>query len=184
MRPGKRMRAVAAAALAAGALAVGGAHGAHGDAQGARNWSQEQATAYKKAPLGHPTVRAPEPPSKIVLIDTSARGAALGFEIGVAAKHLGGAVDEGSAQHKGKILELVHKTVCFVVFWLLRKGIDPGGPRELALTIDPYLAVGGIPRLAYRRAKGDLVKISLAITEAQDSGRIARDVAEAACEEA
>ncbi len=185
MGVGKRMRARFAMAVAVGALALGTAHGVVQDgAQKANDWSQAQAAHYMEAPPGSSTARAPDPPSKFVLIETSASGSALGFEIGALAKRLGGAIDEGSAPSGEESLEILHETVCFVVFWLLKKQIDPGGPRELARTINAYLAIRGMPRLNYPRARRELAQISLAITQVRDSGQVARDVAEAACEQA
>ena len=165
----------------AGALVVGAAHSAPTGQQEFQNWSKDQAAYVARGPQGLSTGDAPDPPAMSVLVETSEDGSALGLEISalVLARHLGRNFVEGSDTSSEETLMTFHEVICLAISWLLDEQSDPGGPRELATTIDLYLVSSGLPRIDYPRARKDLEKIYVNVKRALSSDEVAREVAEA-----
>lgn len=175
----RRAGAALATLLVGGALAASASPRTHDGVREIHSWSKAQAAYVDPGPRGLTMSRAPDPPSRVVLIEASGRGALLGSEISALAQHLGRALVEGSSHGNEETLDAFHEVICFAISWLLENRVDPGDPEAMAERINAYLSVRNLPGLDYPRMSEELERLYVSYKRALSTDELAREVAEA-----
>jgi hypothetical protein len=187
MRIGRTVRGALASLaplIVVGALALGAVPSGHDGPREIRDWSQDQIAFVGHGPRALSSGDAPQPPSSFELIETSPDGSILGHEISSLVDHLSRTIDEESASGGSETAETIHEVICFAISSLLEHGIEPDDPLEMTRTINAYLLGSELPPIEYFRARGELEKIYVVLKRASSSDKLAREVADALCDQA